>query len=262
MVERYKRGKGKHKLMGNHQKCWIWGRNLITETLQAGRWRIHDLWLSADLPPGERQLASQSADELGVPVNVVDKDELRNQCRSGEHQGYAARMTEFPYLASEDLADVIGAAASPLIAVCDSIQDPFNFGAAIRTAEVMAVDAIVIGATQQVGVTSMVARASVGAVNHLPIVRVADLPNALAALKPALSVIGASEKSDVRLFDCDLKIPSAIVIGNEGQGISPELLEQCDTLVQIPQAGKINSLNAAISASIFFYEARRQRTQA
>ena len=262
MVERYNRGKGKHKLMGNHQKCWIWGRNLITETLQAGRWPIHDLWLSAALPVDARTVVREIAERLGVPVNVVDHEELRNQCHSGEHQGYAARMTEFPYAAADDLANIIAASASPLIAVCDSIQDPFNFGAAIRTAEVMAVDAMLIGTSHQVGVTSMVARGSVGAVHHLPIVRVQDLAGQLAACQPKLTVVGASEKSDLPLFQHDFTEPTAIVIGNEGRGISTELLQLCDTLVQIPQSGVIGSLNAAVSASIFFYEARRQRIQA
>jgi 23S rRNA (guanosine2251-2'-O)-methyltransferase len=261
MVERYKRGKGKQQLMGNHQKCWIWGRNLILETLKAGRWQIHDLWLGADLPSEQLDTVRTMARALDVPVHVADAEQLRAKCHSSEHQGYAARMTRFCYADTNRLDEILAASKSPLIVVCDSLQDPFNFGATIRSAEVMSIDAIVIGRSHQVGVTSMVARASAGAVNHLPIIRVESLPLTVACCKPALTVIGASEKSDSPLFQHDLTVPTAIVIGNEGQGISPGLLEQCDALVQIPQAGRIGSLNAAVSASIFFYEARRQRMQ-
>jgi len=262
MVERYKRGKGKHQLMGNHQKCWTWGRNLILETLKAGRWQIHDLWLSTDLPAEQIATIRTMAEALEVPVNVVAADQIRGKCHSSEHQGYAARMTEFCYTDTERLDEILAASRSPFVVVCDSIQDPFNFGAIIRTAEVMAVDAIVIGESHQVGVTSMVARASAGAVNHVPLVQVEELVATVARCKPALKVIGASEKSETPLFQQDLTVPTAVVIGNEGQGISPELLAECDVLVQIPQSGQIESLNAAVSAGIFFYEARRQRMQA
>lgn len=258
MVERYKRSKGKRKLLGNHQKCWVWGRNTILETLKAGVWEIRDLWLSSELPGEQLEQARQMANELDVPTEVVDRQALHSKCHSHEHQGFVARMTEFPYGDTNELASIIAQTPIPLIAVCDGLQDPFNFGAIIRSAEVLGVQAIVIGNKNQVGVTSLVARASAGAVNHVPIIRLDDVAEELAKHKDSLSVIGASEKAEQELREADLFGPTAIVIGNEGTGISPTMLKTCDSLVSIPQIGQVDSLNAAVSASVFFYEAVRQ----
>src|ERR1035437_2325095 len=257
-MERYRRGKGKRSLLGNHQKCWIWGRNAVRETLQAGRWRMHDLWLADGLAEAELAEARGWGVALSATVSVVPEAEIEPTCRSSEHQGYAARMTEFPY---RDAGDVLAnLPENPLCAVLDGIQDPYNFGAILRSAEAFGVNAVFIGAVGQVGVTSMVVRSSAGAVNRVPLARVEDLGALVTELKArGMRVVGASEKAAETLAAFDFTRASVVVIGNEGRGPRPEIMAACDTLARIPQTGRIGSLNASVAAGICFYEARRQR---
>ena len=256
MVERYKRGKGKKSLLGSHQKCWIWGRNLVCETLAAGRWPIRDLFLSAALAEDVRRTAAARAAELNVPVNVREPGELERLSHTAEHQGYLARMEEFPYRSWAE----IPVSAMPFYAMADGIQDPFNLGAILRSAEVFGADAAILPLAGGVGVTSMVARSSAGAVNRLPLIRVESLGAAAAALASrGVTVVGASEKAKRELSACDLKRPVCIVVGNEGVGLSAAMLAHCAETVRIPQQGHVGSLNAAVAAGIFFYEVRRQR---
>jgi 23S rRNA (guanosine2251-2'-O)-methyltransferase len=261
MVERSRRGKGKHKLLGSHQRCWLWGRNLVSETLSAGKWPILELYLADDLPPEQLQRSRAQAASQGVPVQVGSRDALQRLCHSSEHQGYLAKMPPFPFADAEQV--LAARLAQPLCLVLDSIQDPHNFGAMLRSAEVFGVDAAFIGAQRQVEVTSHVARSSAGAINRIPIARVDDLAGMASRFaEVGIDVVGASEKAERTADRYDFRRPTAIVIGNEGTGITPALAARCTELVRIPQYGAIGSLNAAAAAAILFYEARRQRAGA
>jgi 23S rRNA (guanosine2251-2'-O)-methyltransferase len=257
-MERHSRGKGKQKLLGSHQKCWIWGRNAVLETLTAGRWKILDLYVSRLLDPALIEQARSLAAPMGV-VPVVDEPEaLERLGHTTEHQGYLARMTDFPY--ADEATVLASLPANPFCVILDGIQDPYNFGAIIRSAEILGADAVFIGESCQVGVTSMVVRSSAGAVNRIPIVRVPDVMTVVESFrKRSIQVIAASEKATRALMDHNLTPGTAIVIGNEGVGPRAEVLQRCDTIVKIPQIGTIGSLNAAVAAGIFFYEVRRQR---
>ncbi len=257
-MERYRRAKGKQKLLGSHQKCWIWGRNLVRETLSAGRWQILDLRLADDLPADQADAARADAARLGVPVEAAPAEALTRLCHSGEHQGFLARMADYPYAGAEEVLGAGGARAFHVI--CDGIQDPYNFGAILRSAEIFGAASVFIGQSGQVRVTSMVARSSAGAVNRLAIAEVPSLPDlALDLKKRGIRIVGASEKAGQALSHADLTGAVAVVVGNEGRGISPEMLAACDVTLRIPQAGRIGSLNAAVAAGIFFYEVSRQR---
>lgn len=257
-MERHSRGKGKRKLLGSHQKCWIWGRNAVLETLQAGRWRILDLYLSQQLAPDSLAQAQAFATRAGLVPVVEDAGVLARLCHTTEHQGYLARMTDFPY---DDEARVIGALpAEPFCIVLDGIQDPYNFGAIIRSAEVFGADAVFIGESGQVGVTSMVVRSSAGAVNRVPIVRVGDLDALVGRLRASgIRIVAASEKATQGVATHDFSRGTALIMGNEGVGPRAGLLAQCDAVVKIPQVGRIGSLNVAVATGIFCYEIRRQR---
>ena len=261
MVERYRRGKKKRKLLGNHQKCWIWGRNLVVETLRGKRWPPVDLLLSDQLSGEIQSEVQRLADDLDIPIEWVTPDRIRQVCGTGEHQGFAARMPEFPYATPEEFAELVGETELPLIVVCDRIQDPFNFGAILRSADGFGVTAIVIPSKQQVGVTSLVARTSAGAVNHVPIVRVESLGEITKSLKAAgITVVACTEKTDQPLSACDFRLPVAIVLGNEGRGVSEELLWNADAKARIPLSGQVESLNAAVAAAVVMYEVQRQRS--
>lgn len=228
------------------------------ETLQAGQWEIRDLYLSRLLTPSQLEQAHTLAARLDLVPFVVDPEELTRLCHTGEHQGYLARMTEFPY--ADESTVMCSLPAVPFVVVLDGIQDPYNFGAIIRSAEIFGANALFIAESGQVGVTSMVVRSSVGAVNRLPIVRVPDLEPLVERLKgKGIKVVAASEKVEGAIMDCNFKEGIAIVIGNEGVGPRAGILQKCHERVTIPQAGHIGSLNAAVAAGIFFYEVRRQR---
>lgn len=258
MVERYRRGKGQPKLLGNHQKCWLWGRNVVTETLRAARWPVLELHVSDSLLAEDMAFVEQWWRSNDFELHVETTERLTSLCHSREHQGFLAKMGEFPFDGVDDvLASVV---PHSLFAILDGLQDPHNFGAVIRSAHMLGVDALFVPSRGQVEVTVQVARSSAGAVNHIRIALADDLVALVAQLKSrGVRVIGTSQNAARPVFDCNLSSSVAVVIGNEGAGIRRELLAACDEQVTIPQFGAVESLNAAVSAGILFYEAQRQR---
>jgi len=167
-------------------------------------------------------------------------------------------MSAFPYASAGDLLD--DPDAMSLCVILDAIHDPHNFGAIVRSAEVFGAGAIFVAERGQAAVGTAVARASAGAVNRLAIAKVDDLREFVGQLKNAgVAVVTALPNARPDVCDVDLSGPCAIVIGNEARGVSDDLVVCCSGQVRIPQHGKIGSLNAAASAAILLYEARRQR---
>jgi len=260
VVQPRKQKKKTPTLLGSHQRCWIWGRMPVLETLHAGRWPVLELHLSERLAADETDHAVRAAERLAVPVTIAAPATLARLCRSEEHQGYLAKMPPFPY---DDPAELLDERPErPFYVLLDSLQDPFNFGAILRSVDALGVDAVFVGDTGQVEVTSLVVRASAGAVNHVRLARVGDLATWIGQLQQAgIAVVGTtpSAKRDVSRYD--FRAPVAVVLGNEAGGIRPQVLELCDERVSIRQYGHIGSLNAAVSAGILFYEVRRQRDE-
>lgn len=253
---RVKRARQPHGL--NHNRAWIWGRHVVGETFRAGRWPILELALSDKLEAPVREEFLQLARQADVGVTESDDDHLTRLCRAGDHQGCAARMGEYPYLSGDEFLNRLTAQSK--IVVLDRIQDPYNFGAMIRSVECLGLDGILIGATEQAGINSQVARSSAGAVNHVPIGRVDDLGCVVSELVRKLwQIWGASERGSVAVEQAEFRTPLALIIGNEGTGIRPDLLSLCTATVRIPMAGRVGSLNAAVSAGILCYEAVRHR---
>jgi 23S rRNA (guanosine2251-2'-O)-methyltransferase len=257
--------KKKHpKLLGSHQRSWVWGRHAVLEILHAQQWPAREVYLDEALAPGDLCVARSLAEQMGATITIEPAERLTQLCNTAEHQGYLARMRPFPYADADAMLAhpaLDGSGAAPLFALLDGIQDPFNFGAIIRSAEALGVAAVAIGGHRQAEVTSQVARSSAGAVNRLPIVRVEDLPDLARRLQErGVRLAAASEKAARACSDWDFSTPAALVLGNEGHGVSPELMDLCDVRLCVPQHGGIGSLNVAAAAAILFYEAARQRT--
>ncbi len=244
--------------MGNHQKCWLWGRHAVGELLRADRWRPLEIGVGDSLPKALIAEVRAWASQRQCPVQVWTDHEIEDRCRASDHQGLIARMPEFPYWTVDEVLQAMPATA--WCTLLDGIQDPFNLGAILRSAEVLGASAAFVGGEQQCGVNAQVVRSSAGAVLHLPLARgdsVVDIARALQAR--GFQLCGASEKAQQAPHQIDFRRPTCLIIGNEGRGISAPLLALCDQTVAIPQSGKVSSLNAAVAAGILFYEAGRQR---
>ena len=178
------------------------------------------------------------------------------------HQGVIALAAVREYATVDDILNAAREKGEPpLIVVCDELSDPHNLGAVIRTADAAGAHGVIIPKRRSAGLTAVVAKTSAGAVAHVPVARVANLPSLLKELKEeGVWVFGTAMNGSTPLYQADLKGPAAIVIGSEGEGMGRLVTENCDFTVSIPMFGKINSLNASAAAAVLLYEAVRQRT--
>jgi 23S rRNA (guanosine2251-2'-O)-methyltransferase len=201
------------------------------------------------------------ARELGVPVQQVDRRKLDAVARSQSHQGVIAQASPKAYV---DIDEILAAAAQspslPLLVLLDDLEDPQNLGAILRSADAAGAHGVVIPKRHGVPLTAAVARASAGAVEYVPVARVGNLVQTIEYLKgKGIWVAGATMEASKPHYEEDFFRPLALVIGGEGKGLSRLVQEKCDFLVRIPMLGRINSLNAAVSASVLLFEAVRQR---
>lgn len=245
-------------MMANHNRSWIWGRNVVLETLRAARWSAIELLYSERCEESIQAEVVSIAKNMRIPAFQASDQELTKRCRSEEHQGLAARMPPFPYLGVRELLGQLP--EQPALVMLDRVQDSYNFGAIIRSADVLGIDGVIVGDREQAQVNSLAARSSVGAVNYVPIAQSTDLVRTVVELRErGFQIIGTSDRASESVFDPDYRRATVLIIGNEGHGIQSGLQEVCTQFVQIPVLGKVNSLNAAVSAGILFYEVLRQR---
>lgn len=245
---------------GDDAETMIEGRNAVTEALRAGT-AIDKLYVAkGDTDRTLRQIVAL-AKEAGVVVVDADHRKLDAMSATHAHQGVIAVAAARAYASVEDiLAAAEEKGEKPLIVVCDELSDPHNLGAVIRTAECAGAHGVIIPKRRSAGLTAVVAKTSAGAVSYLPVARVPNIPALLEELQQrGIWVFGTAADGTTALYDADLKGPAAIVIGNEGSGMSRLVAEKCDFLVSIPMKGHISSLNASAAAAILLYEAVRQR---
>lgn len=238
----------------------IEGRNAISEALRSGR-TVDKVYVAAgDTDRALSRLAAM-AKEAGAVVVTADRRKLDAMSATGAHQGIIAVTAAHAYASMEDIlrrAQTRGEA--PLIVVCDELTDPHNLGAILRTAECAGAHGVIIPKRRSVGLTAVVAKASAGALEYMPVVRVGNITAALRELKQrGVWIFGTAADGATPLYQADLKGAAAIVIGNEGVGMSRLVAENCDFQVRIPMRGEISSLNASAAAAILLYEAVRQR---
>ena len=238
----------------------IEGRNAVIEALRAGI-SIDKIFIVRGETDATLGHIASAAREKGIVVVDTDRRKLDNMSRTHAHQGVIAIAAVREYATVDD---ILGAARTrgepPLVVVCDEISDPHNLGAIIRTAECAGAHGVVIPKRRSAGLTAVVAKTSAGAVAHVPVARVPNIPALLKDLKKqGVWVFGTAADGTTALYDADLKGPAAIVIGSEGDGMTRLAAENCDFLVSIPMRGKLNSLNASAAAAILLYEAVRQR---
>lgn len=250
----------KEKEFSSLSEDMIEGRNAVTEALRSGR-TINKVFLAdGDTDKALGRLAAM-AREAGAVVVRIDRRKLNDMSPTGAHQGIMASVAAHEYVSIEDIlrsAEEKGEA--PLVVICDELSDPHNLGAILRTAECAGAHGVIIPKRRSVGLTAVVGKTSAGAIEYMPVARVSNLADAIRKLKErGVWVFGTAADGSTSLYTADLKGPAAIVIGNEGVGMSRIVSESCDFKVSIPMKGQISSLNASAAAAILLYEAVRQR---
>ena len=238
----------------------IEGRNAVIEALRAGV-TIDKIFIMKGETDATLGHIASTAREAGIVVVDADRRKLDGMSRTHSHQGVIAQAAVREYATVDDILNAARAKGeNPLIVVCDELSDPHNLGAVIRTADAAGAHGVIIPKRRSAGLTAVVAKTSAGAVAHVPVARVPNITALLKELKEeGIWVFGTAAEGSIPMYQADLTGPAAIVIGNEGDGMSPLVRKNCDVMVNIPMKGRISSLNASAAASILLYEALRQR---
>lgn len=242
---------------------FIYGNWAILETMRAGRRNVEQLILAdgVDEKGATREIITM-AEELNIATKHMPRRILDDLANGSNHQGAAVRVSPYPYV---DLDDVLEAAQTreekPFILLLDLLKDPQNVGALLRTAETVGVHGVVMQDRRNVDITPSVVNASSGAVEHLNVVQVTNLVNAMKELKQRdVWLVGMDAGPNVPPIDkTDLNMPIGIVMGSEGEGMRRLVRDTCDLVLSIPMRGKVASLNVAAAGAIALYSAWQAR---
>lgn len=238
----------------------IEGRNAVIELLKSDK-TVNKIMLQKGERQGSINEIIKLAKNKRIIITEVDKNKLDQMSETKHHQGVIAFIAPIEY---KELDDIFNLAKereeAPFILIADEIEDPHNLGALIRSAECAGCHGVIIPKRRAVAVTEVVAKTSVGAVEHVPIVRVNNINETIRELKDrGVWVCGTDGSAKTLYYDQDLTGSIAIIIGSEGRGMSDLVMKNCDFLVKIPMMGKITSLNASVSGGIVLFEALKQR---
>lgn len=236
------------------------GRNAVMEALKGDR-TIEAIYVSNNKLEGSINAIMGMAKEQKILIKEVDKRKLDSMCDGETHQGVIAKVTPFKYSEVSDifeLAEQKGEA--PFIVILDEVEDPHNLGSIARTAELFGVHGIIIPKRRSASVTATVYKSSVGAIEHVKVAKVNNINSTIEELKEkGVWIYGADIKAEEYSHEVDYSGPCALVIGNEGRGMSKLTVQKCDKLIKIPMVGKINSLNASVAGGIMMYEVLKGR---
>ncbi len=244
---------------------YIIGRNSVREAIRAGE-QIDRLLVVQGVTDGSIKEILMLARTAKIVVKEISRYKMDEMCagmghegKTGNHQGIAAQVPAFKYSELEDvfqLAEYRG--EEPFIIILDSVQDPQNLGAIIRSAEVMGAHGVIIGKRRAASLTPAAYKVSCGAAQYIPVVKVTNINQTIEELKKRNIWAVAADMDGMPLSTTNLRGAAALVIGGEGTGVSHHTKELCDLVVKIEMSGKTGSLNAACAASVVMYEKRRQ----
>ncbi|MCZ0755277.1 23S rRNA (guanosine(2251)-2'-O)-methyltransferase RlmB [Anoxybacillus sp. J5B_2022] len=237
----------------------IIGKNPVMEALKSDR-EVNKIWIADGSQRGTMQSIIQLAKQRNVLVQYVPKQKL-DQMTNGNHQGVVAQVAAYHYY---DVDELFRRAAErneqPFLLLLDELEDPHNLGSIMRTADAVGAHGIIIPKRRSVGLTQTVAKASTGAIEHIPVARVTNLARTIDELKErGVWIVGTDPKGQDDYRQLDGTMPLALVIGSEGKGIGRLMLEKCDFLIKLPMRGHVTSLNASVAASLLMYEVYRKR---
>ena len=239
----------------------IAGKNPVLEALRAGR-EINKLWIAEGVKKTGVQELMDLAKEQGVLVQFVPKQKIDKL--ADNHQGIVASVAAYDYAELDDLFAAAKAKnEDPFFLILDELEDPHNLGSIMRTADAIGAHGIIIPKRRAVGLTAVVAKASTGAIEHVPVVRVTNLAQTVDELKDrGVWIAGTDAKGSQDYRKMDATLPLALIIGSEGKGMSRLLKDKCDFLYHLPMVGHVTSLNASVAAALLMYEVYRKRQEA
>ncbi|MEM5786403.1 MAG: 23S rRNA (guanosine(2251)-2'-O)-methyltransferase RlmB [Syntrophobacteraceae bacterium] len=249
------------KITGTKSKeLWISGINPVREALRSETQTPDELLLARN-DQRAREMEELAA-ARGIPVHRATREQLSATAGHDHHQGAALRLNDFPYAELESLLQCPAPERDPLLAL-DSIQDPQNLGAILRSACFLGAKGVIIPKDRSAPVSAAVMKIAAGATSYIQVARITNLSRALKSLKQAgYWIVGLDVGGGETLYEADLTVPVCLVVGNEQKGIRPLVKSECDILVQIPATGPLQSLNAATAAAIALAEIQRQRLKA
>ncbi|MRR05442.1 MAG: 23S rRNA (guanosine(2251)-2'-O)-methyltransferase RlmB [Deltaproteobacteria bacterium] len=238
----------------------IYGLNPVVEALRGTR-KAFELFVAGAGTDKRLEKLLKLAAEKSVPVRHREKADIFRLCGNDHHQGVALRIEGFSYAEIDEILDRCRTSGeNGLIIVLDSIQDPHNLGAIIRSAACAGAHGVIIPKDRAAGITPTVDKASAGAVETIPVAQVVNIAQTLDELKKAgFWIYGASDNASALLFEQNLTGATVLVIGNEGEGIRPLVRKKCDAVFSIPMQGGVSSLNASVAAGVALFEVVRQR---
>ena len=249
----------KEKNIGPESGNIIEGRNPVTEAFRSGK-TVEKLFVQEGLKDGAILTILREARKHDTIVNTVSKDRLNSMSQTGVHQGVMARVSDYGYA---EIGDILENARKkgeqPFVLLLDEVEDPHNLGAILRTADQAGVHGVVITKHRSATLTAVVAKASAGAINYIPVAKVSNLGNAIEELKKEGLWFVCADMGGTRMYDLDLTGPIGLVVGNEGKGVSRLIKEKCDMVASIPMKGNIDSLNVSVACGVLSYEIVRQR---
>ena len=238
----------------------IFGRNSVLEALKNGR-TINKIWMQKGEQKGSVREIAALAKEQRIAVQMVERGKLDKMFPHENHQGVAASIASADYVEWQDIVDQARAKGEdPFLVILDELEDPHNLGAILRSVDAVGAHGVIVPKRRAVPLTEGVAKASAGAIEHVPVARVSNIVQVIEELKKQGVWVAGANMNGQLMHKQDLTGPLAIVIGSEGKGLGKLVSESCDYIVSIPMQGKINSLNASVAAGVLLYEAYRQRT--
>jgi len=235
----------------------IYGRNPVLELLRAGKRTVNKVLLAQTARGAAIDEIVKLAKEKGIALHSVPPERLDKY--SENSQGIAAEVSSMEYVELDDLIKKAKLSAKPLLAILDGIEDPHNLGAIIRNCVAFGADGVIIPKWRATGVTDVVAKASAGAIEHIPVCKVVNTNQTIDLLKKEGFWIAGAENGGQNLEKADLPFPLAVIIGSEGFGLHNLTKKNCDFLISIPQKNTISSLNASCASAVILYEISKKR---
>lgn len=239
----------------------IEGRNPVIEALNGDR-NIDKIMIAKGTKEGSIKKIEAMAKDKNIIIQYVDRKKLDEISESHSHQGVIAMGSDYRYYELDELIEIPKEKGEDaFFIILDEITDPHNLGSIMRTADAVGAHGVIIPKRRSVSITPVVAKASAGAVEYVPLCKVTNIVSAINELKEKGVWIAAADVDGENYYKKDLNGPIAIVVGSEGFGISRLVKENCDFTVNIPMVGKVTSLNASVASSILLYEIFKQRIE-